>query len=230
MPHGCDCPQDACDGCPADHVWGNTLVPVRRTVHDGLTHGGETDRFPAAAAQEDKEKRVVVPADGGARGSGQRQQRQRAHGGSGAARAGGRADAAPATRSASAAEAQRWAFSTGDYVVSSPAVSPDGASLFVGSDDSKVYALNAATEAHMPWCAAGKYSARPSSGASACTDCAAGQYSAATGASSCSPYPAGSFASSSSSSCTPCSAGKYTASSGASACTAPAGGGSWGKP
>ena len=120
------------------------LLPA---VHDGLAHGGETaaNRFPAAAAQEDKEKRVGVPADGVARGSGQRRQQQRAHGGSGAARAGGRADAAPATKSASAPEAQRWAFVTGSIVHSSPAVSPDGASIFVGSGDNKVYALNAAT-------------------------------------------------------------------------------------
>jgi hypothetical protein len=40
-------------------------------------------------------------------------------------------------------------FETGDGVKSSPAVSPDGASIFVGSNDNKVYALNAATEAHM---------------------------------------------------------------------------------
>ena len=42
---------------------------------------------------------------------------------------------------------ERWAFATGGRVYSSPAVSPDGASIFVGSSDSKVYALNAATEA-----------------------------------------------------------------------------------
>ena len=57
--------------------------------------------------QPDK-KALLEGIKGGARGSGQRQQRQRAHGGSGAARAGGRPDAEPATRSASAAEAQRW--------------------------------------------------------------------------------------------------------------------------
>jgi len=132
------------------------LLPA---VHDGLAHGGETaaNRFPAAAAQEDKEKRVVVPADGVARGSGQRQQRQRAHGGSGTARACGRADAAPATKSASAPEAQRWAFVTGSIVHSSPAVSPDGASIFVGSDDGKVYALNAATGAQRWAFATGGY-------------------------------------------------------------------------
>ena len=79
--------------------------------------------------------------------------------------------------------AQRWAFATGGGVDSSPAVSPDGASIFVGSGDSKVYALNAATEAHNPRCEAGKYTT--SSGASACTDCP-GEYSAATGASTCS--------------------------------------------
>ena len=124
------------------------LLPAVVGHHDELAHGGETaPRFPAAAAQEDKQKRVVIPSDGGARGSGQRQQRQRAHGGSGAARAGGRADAAPATRSASAPESQRWVFGTGGYVSSSPAVSPDGATIFVGSDDYKVYALNAATGA-----------------------------------------------------------------------------------
>jgi outer membrane protein assembly factor BamB len=40
--------------------------------------------------------------------------------------------------------AQRWAFATGGAVYSSPAVKmPDGASIFVGSYDRKVYALNA---------------------------------------------------------------------------------------
>ena len=39
----------------------------------------------------------------------------------------------------------RWAFATGVDVYSSPAVSPDGTSIFVGSGDNKVYALNAAT-------------------------------------------------------------------------------------
>jgi eukaryotic-like serine/threonine-protein kinase len=120
---------------------------VRRTSSIARVLAAVTAVGHAAAFAPGAQSRVVVPADGGARGSGQRQQRQRAHGGSGAARAGGRADAAPATRSASAPEAQRWAFVTGSSVRSSPAVSPDGASIFVGSRDYKVYALNAATGA-----------------------------------------------------------------------------------
>ena len=107
---------------------------------------------PAAVAQEDKEKRVVGPADGGARGSGQRQHRQRAHV-KGTARASGIADAASATRSASTKGAQRWArkgvaSSTSAELLGleypSPAVSPDGATVLVGSG-----ALNATTGAQL---------------------------------------------------------------------------------
>ena len=53
--------------------------------------------------------------------------------------------------------AQRWSFVTGDEVDSSPAVSPDGASIFVGSYDNKVYALNAATGAQRWAFATGGY-------------------------------------------------------------------------
>ena len=38
---------------------------------------------------------------------------------------------------------QRWSFPTGDQVWSSPAVSGDGATVYVGSDDNNVYAINA---------------------------------------------------------------------------------------
>merc|ERR1711971_981608 len=40
---------------------------------------------------------------------------------------------------------RRWAFKTGGVVVSSPAVSPDGATVFVGSQDEHVYAIDAET-------------------------------------------------------------------------------------
>ena len=84
------------------------LLPAVEGVHSNvLAHGGET-AAPAAVAQEDEDKRVVGP-DGGARGSGQRQHHQRAYV-KGTARASGIADAAQATRSASAKGAQRWAF------------------------------------------------------------------------------------------------------------------------
>ena len=36
----------------------------------------------------------------------------------------------------------KWAFQTGGEVWSSPAVSSDGATVYVGSDDNKVYALS----------------------------------------------------------------------------------------
>ncbi len=39
---------------------------------------------------------------------------------------------------------EKWSFSTGDYVVSSPAVGGDG-TVYVGSDDGNVYALNGST-------------------------------------------------------------------------------------
>ena len=38
---------------------------------------------------------------------------------------------------------QRWSFPTGYLVESSPAVSGDGATVYVGSDDNNVYAINA---------------------------------------------------------------------------------------
>jgi len=78
------------------------------------------------------------------RGSGQRQHHQRAYV-KGTARASGIADAAQATRSASAKGAQRWAFQLKGFAnkvqntsstsaeCPSPAVSPDGATVFVGS-------------------------------------------------------------------------------------------------
>ena len=40
---------------------------------------------------------------------------------------------------------QLWAFDTGGDVRSSPALSPDGATLYIGSDDAKVYALQTST-------------------------------------------------------------------------------------
>jgi hypothetical protein len=77
------------------------------------------------------------------RGSGQRQHHQRAYV-KGTARASGIADAAQATRSASAKGAQRWAgkgfASSTSAEYPSPVVSPDGATVFVGSG-----ALNATT-------------------------------------------------------------------------------------
>jgi hypothetical protein len=117
------------------------LLPAVVDVHSNvLVHGGET-AAPAAVAQEDKEKRVVGPAD---------EHHQQAHV-KGTARASGIADAAPATRSASAKGAQRWArtgfASSTNAEYPSPAVSPDGATVFVGSDDKKAYALNATTGA-----------------------------------------------------------------------------------
>jgi outer membrane protein assembly factor BamB len=36
---------------------------------------------------------------------------------------------------------QKWAFTTGGNVESSPVVSADGAVVYVGSDDSKLYAV-----------------------------------------------------------------------------------------
>ena len=42
----------------------------------------------------------------------------------------------------------RWSYTTGDEVVSGPAVA--GGTVYVGSDDDKVYALNAAT-GHLRW-------------------------------------------------------------------------------
>jgi outer membrane protein assembly factor BamB len=127
-------------------------------VHSNvLARGGET-AAPAAVSQEDKEKRVVGPADGGARGSGQRQQprdRQQAQV-KGTARASGIADVALATRSASAKGAQRWArqgfASSMSAEYPSPAVSPDGATVFVGWG-----ALNATTGAQRWAFATGDY-------------------------------------------------------------------------
>ena len=43
--------------------------------------------------------------------------------------------------------ALKWKFATGDDVESSPAVSPDGGTVFVGSDDSNLYAVDASTGA-----------------------------------------------------------------------------------
>eukprot|EP00947_MAST-08B_sp_MAST-8B-sp1_P002208 g2208.t1 len=45
---------------------------------------------------------------------------------------------------ASAAGTKKWEFETGNYVYSSPALSSDGATVFVGSDDRKLYAINTA--------------------------------------------------------------------------------------
>ena len=39
----------------------------------------------------------------------------------------------------------KWAFTTGSYVVSSPTLSPDGATVYIGSFDYNVYALNSST-------------------------------------------------------------------------------------
>ena len=36
---------------------------------------------------------------------------------------------------------QKWAFQTGDRVISSPAIGPDG-TIYVGSNDKKLYAIN----------------------------------------------------------------------------------------
>jgi outer membrane protein assembly factor BamB len=127
-------------------------------VHSNvLARGGET-AAPAAVGQEDTEERVVGPADGGARGSDQRQQprdRQQARV-KGTARASGIADAALATRSASAIGAQRWArqgfASSMSAEYPSPAVSPDGSTVFVGWG-----ALNATTGAQRWAFATGDY-------------------------------------------------------------------------
>ena len=43
------------------------------------------------------------------------------------------------------ARAQRCVFKTGDQVRSSPAISSDGATVFVGSQDKKLYAIEAST-------------------------------------------------------------------------------------
>ena len=68
-------------------------------------------------------------------------------------------------------------------------------------------------------CSAGQYSA---AGASSCTSCSAGTYSAA-GASSCTSCSAGTYSAAGASSCSSCSAGTYSA-AGASSCTScPAG-------
>ena len=40
---------------------------------------------------------------------------------------------------------QKWSFPTGGSVQSSPAVSPDGATVFVGSHDDFLYAVDAST-------------------------------------------------------------------------------------
>jgi serine/threonine-protein kinase len=39
---------------------------------------------------------------------------------------------------------KKWSFATGGWVLSSPALSPDGSTVFVGSVDHSVYALSAA--------------------------------------------------------------------------------------
>ena len=43
--------------------------------------------------------------------------------------------------------APKWKFTTGTYVESRPAVSPDNRTVFVGSDDSNLYAVDASTGA-----------------------------------------------------------------------------------
>ena len=43
----------------------------------------------------------------------------------------------------------KWLFGTGDEVRPTPAVSPDGATIYIGSEDCSVYALNAATGAEV---------------------------------------------------------------------------------
>ena len=42
----------------------------------------------------------------------------------------------------SADGSQKWAFPTGDEVQSSPTLSPDGAVVYVGSQDNSLYAFN----------------------------------------------------------------------------------------
>ena len=57
----------------------------------------------------------------------------------------GSASAFPGVFGGFAGGAQLWAFDTGGDVRSSPALSPDGATLYIGSRDNKVYALRTST-------------------------------------------------------------------------------------
>ena len=49
--------------------------------------------------------------------------------------------------SSTTAGTQKWSFTTGGEVASSPAISSDGSTVFVGSKDWKLYAIDAATGA-----------------------------------------------------------------------------------
>ena len=46
---------------------------------------------------------------------------------------------------ASVAGAKKWTFATGDAVESSPTLSPNGTTVYVGSDDKSLYAVDAAS-------------------------------------------------------------------------------------
>ena len=134
-------------------------------------------------------------------------------------------------------ERERWSFATGGYVYSSPAVSSDGATVYVGSWDNKVYALaqacdttlvgvycmNGDTSAQCPLGTFGNVPGQTTESAACPNKCPSGKFGNRPGQSTepaaCQPCGAGtSAASPGQSQCQSCAGGQYATSPGQSQC------------